>query len=196
MATATDVLNRAAKEIGYSRWDDPKTGTIYGRWYAQEVGDSYFGQNGVPYCAMFVSYILDKCGQKVKGFPTASCPSGLSGARNAGLKISNKKNAKAGDIVFFDWNNNNSPDHVGFVEKNYGSYIQKVNNELELEGYQVLKIDTFHDMLEIRDTIQSPILMVENKEKTRTYFVIPSSKILYTYCLKVKDSVQEEEKYE
>lgn len=126
MATATDVLNRAAKEIGYSRWDDPKTGTIYGRWYAQEVGDSYFGQNGVPYCAMFVSYILDKCGQKVKGFPTASCPSGLSGARNAGLKISNKKNAKAGDIVFFDWNNNNSPDHVGFVEKNYGSYIQTI----------------------------------------------------------------------
>ncbi len=82
------------------------------------------------------------------------------------------------------------------ILNNYGSYIQKVNNELELEGYQVLKIDTFHDMLEIRDTIQSPILMVENKEKTRTYFVIPSSKILYTYCLKVKDSVQEEEKYE
>ena len=138
MATATDVLNRAAQELGYNRYDDPKAGTIYGRWYAKETGDSYFGQTGVPYCAMFVSYILDQCGQKVKGFPTASCPNGLNGAKNGGLKLSNKKNAKAGDIVFFVWDGGSSPDHVGFVEKNYGSYIQTIegNTSSGISGSQ------------------------------------------------------------
>ena len=47
-------------------------------------------------------------------------------------------------------------------------------------------IDTFDDMLEIRETLSQPILMVENKEKTGTHFIIPSTtKLLYTYTLKV-----------
>lgn len=74
------------------------------------------------------------------------------------------------------------------ILNNYRSYIQKVNNEFDLSGYQVLKVDSFTDMLEIRDTIQEPILMVENKEKTGTYFLIPSkTKILYSYGIKVSE---------
>jgi len=74
------------------------------------------------------------------------------------------------------------------ILNNYRSYIQKVNNEFDLTGYQVLKVDTFTDMLEIRDTIQEPILMVESKRKTGTYFLIPSkTKVLYSYGLKVSD---------
>ena len=43
-------------------------------------------------------------------------------------------------------------------------------------------------MLEIRDTLQQPILMVENKKKDGVYFIIPSNtKILYTYGLKLSD---------
>lgn len=43
-------------------------------------------------------------------------------------------------------------------------------------------------MLEIRDTIQQPILMVESENKTGTYFIIPSNtKILYIYGIKVSD---------
>lgn len=74
------------------------------------------------------------------------------------------------------------------ILNNYRSYIQKINNEFELDGYQVLKVDTFSDMLEIRDTIQEPILMVQSEEKKGTYFLIPSkTKILYSYGLKVSD---------
>lgn len=74
------------------------------------------------------------------------------------------------------------------ILNNYSSYIQKINNDFDLDGYQVLKVDTFNDMLEIRDTIQQPILMAENKEKTGTYFIIPSNtKILYFYGLKVSE---------
>lgn len=74
------------------------------------------------------------------------------------------------------------------ILNNYRSYIQKINNEFSLEGYQVLKVDTFTDMLEIRDTIQEPILMVENKEKNSTFFLIPSkTKILYMYGIKISE---------
>ena len=56
----------------------------------------------------------------------------------------------------------------------------------------MLKLDTFTDMLEIRDTIRQPILMRENNEKTGAYFIIPSStKLLYIYRLKVSDIEKE-----
>jgi len=78
------------------------------------------------------------------------------------------------------------------ILNNYGSYIQKLNNDFNFTEYQLLKIDTFTDMLEIRDTIGQPILMKENNERTGAYFVIPSvTKILYVYRLKIFDIEKE-----
>jgi hypothetical protein len=46
----------------------------------------------------------------------------------------------------------------------------------------------FTDLLEIRDTIQSPILMSENEDQTCTTFMIPTNtKILYVFEVKVED---------
>lgn len=74
------------------------------------------------------------------------------------------------------------------ILNNYRSYIQKINNEFDLTGYQVLKVSTFTDLLEIRDTIEEPILTIENNMKTGVYFLILSkTKILYSYGLKVSD---------
>lgn len=125
MTTAKNVLKIAAGEIGYSRWNDPEQGTKYGRWYAQKTKQTYYAANGVPYCAMFVSWVLDKAGGQVTGFPNAYCPSILQTARNANLTLSNKKNAQAGDIVLFNWDGG-VVDHVGIVEANKGSYIQTI----------------------------------------------------------------------
>ena len=116
----------AAGEIGYSRWNDPKQGTKYGRWYADVTNSPYFGMNGVPFCAMFASWVLDRAGIKAFGFPTASCVTIASGARKAGTIRSSKRDAQAGDVVLFDWDGDGSPDHVGFVELNMGSYIQTI----------------------------------------------------------------------
>ena len=70
---------------------------------------------------------------------------------------------------------------------NYKSYIQKINNMFETGGYQVIMVDTFDEMLEIRDTIQAPILMNENADKTCTKFIIPTdSKLLYVYTVSVE----------
>lgn len=74
------------------------------------------------------------------------------------------------------------------ILNNYGSYIQPLDNDLSFEGYQLLEINSFNDMLEIRDTIRQPILMRENKDKTGVLFMIPNNtKILYVYRLRIVD---------
>ena len=75
----------------------------------------------------------------------------------------------------------------------YKSYIQKIKNLFETHGYQVVLVDTFDEMLEIRDTIQAPILMYENEDNTCTKFMIPTdSKLLYLYEVKVDGYVDPE----
>ena len=75
----------------------------------------------------------------------------------------------------------------------YKSYIQKINNLFEMSGYQVIMVDTFDEMLEIRDTIQAPILMYENEDKTCSKFIIPTdSKLLYLYQIKIEGYTEPE----
>ena len=125
MATAQQTLARAAQEIGYYRHNDPLNGTKYGRWYAEKMNSPYFGYNGVPFCAMFVSYILDQVGQSCPGFPAAYCPYILNDTRKAGIVLADKTKAQPGDLVIFNWDGG-VVDHIGFVELNKGSYIQTI----------------------------------------------------------------------
>ena len=77
---------------------------------------------------------------------------------------------------------------VNKVISSYKSYIQKTVSPFNMEGYQLIVMDTFMDLLEIRDTIQSPILMHENEDQTCTTFMIPTNtKLLYIFEIKVED---------
>jgi len=77
---------------------------------------------------------------------------------------------------------------VNRIVKNYKSFIQKIVNPFDDSGYQVLKVEKFGEMLEIRDTISSPVLMFENGDKTCTQFIVPTNtKIIYYYEIKVAD---------
>ena len=77
---------------------------------------------------------------------------------------------------------------VAKLVRNYKSYIQKIKNEFDTLGYQILHIDTFNEMLEIRDTLQSPILMHENEDQTCTTFYIPTNtKIVYVHDIKIEN---------
>lgn len=127
MATPSDLLAYAAKDIGYNRWDDSATGTKFGRWYADLVGNSAYAANGVAFCAMAASFWFHGVGQACPGLPEAYVPSIYSKARKAaGAVLSNKRNAKPGDVVIFDWNADGSLNHVGLVELNKGGYIQTI----------------------------------------------------------------------
>ncbi len=91
---------------------------------------------------------------------------------------------------------NRTPEDIYKLElnkiiSNYGSYIQKINNSFNMEKYELIMVDKFSDILEIRDTIQEPILMFEISEKLKTYFMIPSrNQILYIYELSVNNETK------
>lgn len=123
MVSAQAILTIAAREISYSRWNDPQPGTKYGRDYAGRHG-KYFGTNGVPYCAMFITWVFRQCGALPPGGDFAYCPTGIKAMKQLGLEVS-KHNAQPGDIVFFDWDGGVS-DHVGIVERNLGNALQTI----------------------------------------------------------------------
>lgn len=117
MGTREEVLAIAADEVGYSRWNDPETGTKYGRWYARWSGESYYGTNGVPYCAMFASWVLWQANVEAPGCPGAYVPYIEQAFRNEGRTPYNE-NAQPGDLVMFDWTHDGESDHIGIVYEN------------------------------------------------------------------------------
>lgn len=136
MATVNDVLNVARSQIGYSRWNDPQPGTIYGRWYAELTDSSYFGTSGVPFCAMGASWTFAQANATCSGFPGAYCPTMLSTARSQDKVLGNKRDAQPGDVVYFDWDGG-VVDHVGIVEINQGNHLQTI--EFNTGNGQVLR---------------------------------------------------------
>lgn len=72
------------------------------------------------------------------------------------------------------------------ILRNYRSFIQIITRDFNSDGYQVVGVTRFDEMLGIRDTVMSPILMFENDDQTMTRFYIPASAtLLYMFEIKV-----------
>ncbi len=97
----------------------------------------------------------------------------------------------AGMVVFAYLTRNTDVNYeikVNRILKSYRSFIQKINNCFADESYRPVFVDSFNEMLEIHDTIQSPVLMYENEDKTCSSFYIPTNtNLLYVYEIKVED---------
>ncbi|MDE6251452.1 MAG: lysozyme family protein [Lachnospiraceae bacterium] len=81
---------------------------------------SWYGFNGrVEWCACFTSWCADQCGYLESGIiPKFSlCSDGVSWFKGKGQWQDRNYEPQAGDIIFFDWGNDGSIDHVGIVEK-------------------------------------------------------------------------------
>lgn len=64
----------------------------------------------------------------------------------------------------------------------YKEYIQKIEEMFDMTGYTVLRMESFGDMLRIREITGQPILMAENETKTKTFFTITTqNNMLYLY---------------
>ena len=75
--------------------------------------------SGEPWCAAFVSYIFYKGGVAslfYGGKKTTYCPNAIKWCE-ANLAEVPPYMALPMDIIFFDWNSNNVPDHIGFVKE-------------------------------------------------------------------------------
>lgn len=105
------IVEIATEEIGTQ--EKPVNKTKYGKWY---------GLDGNPWCAMFVSWVYAQAGlskkiaaQTSKGF--ASCQAGLVWFAKKG-KLVPVGQAQAGDIAFFQFDEDRDADHVGIVVAN------------------------------------------------------------------------------
>ena len=112
-AQASRVIQIAASEVGYKESSGNRT----------KYGQAY-GYNGVAWCAIFVWWVFNQAGVSHLINKTASCSSMMSWFKNRGQFY--RSNPQPGDVVFFDWNGNGSPDHVGVVESVSGGYPNTV----------------------------------------------------------------------
>lgn len=115
MATAEEVLNIARGELGYYAPDDPEPGSKYGRWMAEQTGESWLAgpSTSVWWCNIFASWCFAQAGVETPGYPSYNTDVTLS----AGPALVYREDVQPGDIIIWDWNGDGATDHVGFVEE-------------------------------------------------------------------------------
>lgn len=123
MATANDIISKAKSYLGTKEVPANSNNVIFNTHY---YGRAVSGQ-AYPWCCAFVWDIFRMCGAGdlfYNGGKTAYCPSIHQWGVKNKLTVP-KSSGTAGDIVLFDFNNNGTADHIGFIEcKNSdGSYL-------------------------------------------------------------------------
>ena len=68
----------------------------------------------------------------------------------------------------------------------YKSYVQKITEPININDYQIVKIESFNDLLQMREEVQSPILMYTEKNELKTVFMMMKDKMLFAYILSSK----------
>lgn len=101
-----DIVQVAKQQIGNVG------GQPYWSWYGFT--------SRVEWCACFVSWCANECGYIEAGIIPKFASVNVEGVpwfKTCGLWKESGYNPKAGDIIFFDWDNDAESDHTGIVEK-------------------------------------------------------------------------------
>lgn len=102
----SNYLTEAKKYLGVTGRPN-----VFTRWYAERVRDKGFEFGS--WCAMFLSYVSYKVGLLDATGAYAYTPYWVQWFRKVGRWGSEPR---VGAFVFFDWNGDGNPDHVGVVE--------------------------------------------------------------------------------
>ena len=102
------LIEKATAELGTTENPAGSNKNKYGVWY---------GMNGQPWCAMFVSWVYEQAGHPLGTIDSArgyaSCQSGFNHWKASGELT---QAPQPGDIVLYDWNGDNHCDHTGIFE--------------------------------------------------------------------------------
>ena len=95
-------------------------GEIYWRWYGFT--------SRVPWCACFVSWVADQAGFIEAGIipKFASTSVGVQWFKARGQWQDGGYTPSPGDLIFFDWNGDGTPQHVGIVERVEGGTVHTI----------------------------------------------------------------------
>lgn len=110
--TPASIVKIAKSQVG-------NRGKKYNNWYGNPIT--------ADWCGAFVTWVFSKAGASDCFCPKSKNPAyvpNIHAWAKANGRIVKKKNAKAGDIVIFDWGGDGTRDHVGIVQKNLGSCLK------------------------------------------------------------------------
>ena len=119
MATVSELLGIARKQIGVKESPPSSNNVRYNTWYyGREVSG-----NAYPWCAVFVAWVFDQAKVKLP-IRTASCGALMRAAQSAGCWVTG--DYRPGDVVIYDFPGGAKTDHCGIVESVDGSYISAI----------------------------------------------------------------------
>ena len=103
-----------------SRGEIKKTDTYFSEWYIGNYADHPGWNQYTPWCACFLSWAADQKKASIDGDPPrfANVDTGMEGFQKSGKWRSPNDASNMpipGDYVFFDWDGDRDPDHVGAV---------------------------------------------------------------------------------
>lgn len=111
---------------------------------------SWYGFNSrVAWCACFVSWCANECGYIDTGVipKFAGCVVGVQWFKEHDQWQPRTYTPKAGDIIFFDWEQDGETDHVGIVERVSNGYVHTVegntSNSCRQRQYSLSDPDIF-----------------------------------------------------
>lgn len=128
MASAERVLDIARAEIGATEYPAGSNITKYGEEY---------GLNGEPWCMIFVWWCFNKAGASelfFDGGKCAGCTTFMRWAQYKGQWVTG--NYQPGDIVLYQFDDDDYADHVGFVEYNNGDSVVAIEGNTSSCGSQ------------------------------------------------------------
>ena len=157
--------------------EGPKKDTIFGK---------FMGLNFAPWCASYVSYVFNKAGAGsiVRGAQTKNgfvgCTAGINGLKKKGFTTVEVTKALPGDIIFFDWEKDKDPDHVGIVlktnpkKRTITCYEGNTTNGMggsQSNGGGVFKRDRRYDQVHV---VIRPVFKRTSEPKAKTTTIEPT----------------------
>ena len=119
MATVSELLDIARKQIGVKESPPSSNNVRYNTWYyGREVSGAAY-----PWCMVFVQWVFDQAGVKLP-VRTASCGALMRSAQSAGCWVTG--DYRPGDVVIYDFPGGAKTDHCGIVESVDGTYISAI----------------------------------------------------------------------
>lgn len=104
---------------------------------------SWYGfKSRVSWCACFISWIANESGDLNMTVPKFSrVEDGISWYKKNNKWKSKDYTPYAGDLIFFDWNHDNDPDHVGIIEKTENGRVYTIEgnskDEVRAKSYSL-----------------------------------------------------------
>ena len=131
--TAEDIIALAKTQLGVSENPPGSNNVIYNTEY-------YGGPSNLPWCVVFIWWLFKELGASdlfCGGQKTAWCDYVMNYAKQNGLWVTGEY--KPGDLVIFNWDNDNTTDHIGLAISVAGNSVTTIEGNCNDKVSQMMR---------------------------------------------------------